>query len=184
MYGTGRSSFRLADRFEFGVGANVFIEATGNYALYYSNIYARNANSLTIWCRGNTVCSRLVIELPQTDSPNSFNWLCDDTATCTNEIRNSVEISNGYACSNYYMSSRIDARVYCGYDQTAQYCDLHLNHTYNCDASCGTPCTFGNPITPVSIETQMDAFCDTLEPTTSPSEDPTTASSSTYPTKS
>eukprot|EP01083_Nonionella_stella_P189518 700983_1 len=184
MYGKGGSNLRRATRFEFGVGAGGFIEAIGEKTLFYSNIYARNAHSLTIWCRGNTVCSRLVIEAPQTDSPNSFNWLCDDTATCTNEVHNSVEISNGYACSNYYMSSRIDARVYCGYDQTAQQCDLYLNHNYDCDASCGTACTFDNPITPVSIATQMDAFCDTLEPTTSPSDDPTTASPSTYPTKS
>eukprot|EP01083_Nonionella_stella_P304152 1055643_1 len=207
MYGKGGSNLRRATRFEFGVGADGFIEATGSQTLFYSNIYARNAHSLTIWCRGITECSQLMIEAPQTNNPNSFNFICDDPSICIRRpIRSTVEILNGYACSNYYISSRIDTIIYCGYNQTTQNSSLYLNHTSHWDPSCGTQCPFDNPITPVSIATEMDGFCDpntviidslaptgvtTNYPTTSPSQYPTdsptkypTKSPSDYPTKS
>eukprot|EP01083_Nonionella_stella_P135181 411205_1 len=200
MYGKGGSDFRKATRFEFGVGADGFIEATGSQTLFYSNIYARNAHALTIWCRRSTECVKMMIEAPQTNNPNSFNFICDDASVCLRPDRNTVEITNGYACTNYYISSGVDTIIYCGYDQTShdQKCSLYLNHTSNWDPSCGTQCPFDNPITPVSIASEMDAFCDPITviidslaptgvttnyPTISPSQSPL-KSPSDYPTKS
>eukprot|EP01083_Nonionella_stella_P189158 698884_1 len=202
MYGVGNRTLQRIQGLVFGMGAGVFIEAAGVQTLFDSDIFARDANSLTIWCRENTECSRLNIQIPQTDSPNSFNWFCDLSAKCTSDIQNTIEIKNGYACSNYYLAPGINTRIYCGYDQTTIHAELFVNHTSHWSFGCGLQCAFNNKIEPVSIATQMDALCDpaaviidtlepttttpgpTIAPTTTPTHESTTASpTTTEPTK-
>eukprot|EP01083_Nonionella_stella_P307377 1080060_1 len=165
----------------FGAGVNAVIEVHGTQGLWYESIRAREANSLTINCLGGS-CARLSIELPLNDAPNSFNWICD-SATCYDNYQNNLEIANGYNCDNYYISSRVEARIYCGYNQTANYCELYPNHSSVCHPACGAECTFNNVVAPASITAEFDAYCssdavymDTLQPTSAtdrPSNYPT-----------
>ena len=173
-------------------GANIYVEVTGTNGFQSSNIYARDANSVNVYCHQGGDCEKSTIECPENhlNSSNSCFVFCDGDPTTNCGLIQMYTVS-GYCkdaallCTNN--NCVLDsAKIYCGYDQITNHCRMVKSGTtdkFECinygTGYCNNNYTeelCRNVITsdPVAISTTFEATCN-FTPTTKP-----TAFSTTY----
>ena len=103
-------------RTDGNVGAHIYAEVTHNYGLQYSEIYAKDASSVHIYCHDGGNCNNVMIECPEnnTNPNNSCTIYCDDDPE-TNCTSMQVYTTNGYckdvAASFLHYNQKITNRV-------------------------------------------------------------------------
>ena len=186
-------------------GANVVVDVTDQNGFKNSVIYARKARSVSVYCREGGDCQGLQVECPEENDANLCRIYCDsdDTTSCTSM---QMWTTNGYCrdvaviCSESGCHKLDNTQIYCGYNQTTDYCILkQRGGTFECDdyhddnamsnGFCSNNLTAAHcrnhteelgfiPIALNDIGGRMCGDFPTYEPTESPTTDPSGAPSS------
>ena len=65
-------------------GPNIYAEVTSWGGLWQSNIHAKQANSVNIYCHNSGDCTSLMVECPENNGNNSCKIYCDALSDCSN----------------------------------------------------------------------------------------------------
>ena len=73
-------------------GTNIYVEVTDTNSFSFSKIYARDANSVNIYCHQGADCNNIMIECPENNLNTSCKIYCDgdSNTNCRNIQLNST----------------------------------------------------------------------------------------------
>ena len=175
-----------------GNNANIYVEVTDNNGFNAGQIYARDANSVNIYCHEGGDCYNILVECPEDNQNNTCRIFCDDDSTT--DCRNmNIYTTNGYCRDTTVFCLGNDClitgdKIYCGYDQTVNYCQLteigttgqfacnNVGSGYCNNSYTEELCHNETLQRPIAISSTFQAECNEF-PTMEPTEDPTTAPS-------
>eukprot|EP01083_Nonionella_stella_P190626 705927_1 len=166
-------------------GANIYAKVTDLNGLTGATIYARDADSVQIYCIKGGECDGLMVECPENSKNDSTcTILCDDDAQtdCSNmkiyygTCSQPDVLCDGDHC-NFGVDLSVRTKLFCGFAQNESYCQMQYNASGTGDLSCqyygsgSRSCTdlctpSGNPTVPSTVPSGY--------PTVDPSANPST----------
>ena len=119
-----------------GNAVDIYVEVTDHGGFREGSIYARDANSVFVYCHEGGDCDGVTIECPENNQNKHCKIYCDDDPD-TDCHSMEVYTTNGYCNDVVLLCIGTDCafgnglvegpKIYCGYDQDDNYCELYTN---------------------------------------------------------